>query len=289
MLTKESIGINIVNDWVIDNYPLNLKNFLLFMCEPFVLVKNILSKAYNKMQNSKINYDIILTVIVAIIITIIGIYLIDNSSTTVDKSNLYVTFYSAMASSLIMILGVVLTIGSQDRNRKNDLEQKEKERKEEDRKKYIPYFSIDNIINDIILEYSNKSELSIFDLCKTIEPPYEKFTVSLINSGRGEAIISELSQPSYYICPYNSNYNKILSDESPYIQKNFIPPSCRLKFIFRLPLKNSSFYTNTIINITFNDFMGNIYKQKISFKFNIYNKKINIDDINIELGEPILQ
>ncbi len=90
--------------------------------------------------------------VVGLVLTIYLIYIIPgkqveiNGVVTVDDSlrDIITTIVAAVYGGLLALIGVAWTIRKGDKDRKEDLMRIEKERKEEDRRKYSPVFSVVN-------------------------------------------------------------------------------------------------------------------------------------------------
>ena len=72
-------------------------------------------------------------------LTVYLIYIIPNSS----LQEILIPIISAVYGGLLTLVGVAWTIKSNNKDRKADLERIEKERKEEERKQFIPYLRLD--------------------------------------------------------------------------------------------------------------------------------------------------
>jgi len=103
-----------------------------------VIVFYNLSKAFIS-GNKVFSFGLIQDFIVGISLTVYLIYIIPNK----ELQDIIIPIIAAVYGGLLTLVGVAWTIKSNNKDRKADLERIENERKEEERKKFIPFLRLD--------------------------------------------------------------------------------------------------------------------------------------------------
>ena len=238
-----------------------------------------------------------------------------------NNKSAYIGLYSAILGGSITLIGVLWTIKNQVELIKNDNVTRNNERKDEDRKKYMPYFTISDY--SYIPQVDDLLDLQIPcepNFINTIIPEldgdiysYHSGTADFIfhfkNSGRGEAMEVKLSKLSTSNIKIRLN-GDIIQDEKIDLKKintvskipvnyYFVPPENIVKlsvYLFNYGVKNKNGFikshdyieSQNKYEFEFFDFIGNKYNQKIDISFIECAEKDYEPIIEIKNYSPVL-
>lgn len=152
--------LSIFNNWIIPTYILGVISVVL------MFIETINTFLFN---TKKLSFLFIIELLVGIGLTVYLIYTIPENLSNLQT--IITTIVAALFGGLFTLLGVAWTIRKGDEDRKKDREQLEKDRKEEERKKHIPYmvsvvYRPDTNNISTMIPSCSLSEQEIKDKCK---------------------------------------------------------------------------------------------------------------------------
>ena len=147
---KQKATLNVVKSmilyWLVDLLYMSIFNdcliltFIFGILAVLIVSFNLVDAFLNGIKN--LRFFIALELVIALIVCVYLIYIIPNDSV----QNIVLTITAALIGGVFTLLGVAWTIKKGDADRKKDLWRMEEERKEEERKKCVPYVKFANEI-----------------------------------------------------------------------------------------------------------------------------------------------
>ena len=172
--------LSIVNDWLVPMFVVGIM--------ALIIVAINLSDAFLNGAKS-LRFFIALELVLSLVASVFLIYKIPNCTV----QNIVLTISSALIGGILTLLGVAWTIKDTNDKRKEDLQRIESDRKEEDRKKNIPYLMLAN-------------EIATSNVASVAETKALDFTK--------EADIAKIQNDTYYVIKFDPFTVKNVSDSN---------------------------------------------------------------------------
>ena len=264
---KEKMSLNIIKYiglfWLVDLLYMSIFNdwlVLIFVFGILILVLitfNLADAFLNGFSN--LRFFMALELLLGMGLSGYLIYIIPSE----ELQNIILTIFAALVGGVFTLLGVAWTIRKADADRRNDLLRIESERREEERKKFVPWVNycvvdkefFNNNISVVNTNFGNKFTYKVNDLllCNT---DFANFILKSIFINENACVI----EPSWYI-----------------------KKEASIKICF-----NNYIFTNKRIediSLLLEDLLGNEYKVHIHFKLKNLEEFIEIDGVGCSKAE----
>lgn len=243
----DCLYMTIFNQWKIWVYILGIITLIKIF---YSLTNTFLGK---KQKNTILDLSLIFDLLLGIALTVYLIFLIPDQFTNLQT--IVTTIVAAVYGGLLTLVGVAWTIRKGDKDRKGDLEQRDKEKIEEERKKYKPIFNVfvtaySGILADIPEAFFQPTDGFL---------PYSETEQCNIWNEIAPFLIHNMDFSSFYVYGFKINDIIVAFSSYRFVDKN--------KFV-RITFPNVFFTPRKVENISILvvDLLDNIYDVNLNFE-----------------------